>query len=64
MRGLKQTRRFKRLTLVIRSLPDTTIKLAKALANKITGGRTRPGRRSLVWTKVTEGHVNFFEEQA
>ncbi|KAL8831934.1 MAG: hypothetical protein Q9191_000574 [Dirinaria sp. TL-2023a] len=64
MHGLKRTRKFKRYTLVVRSIPNKTIKFGKALAHKFTGGRTRPGRRSLVWTKDTEGHTNFFEEQA
>ncbi|KAL8788935.1 MAG: hypothetical protein Q9195_007050 [Heterodermia aff. obscurata] len=60
MQGLKQTRRFKRYTLLFRAVPDAIIKAAKLLSYKSSGGRTRPGRRSLVWTVKTRGHMDFF----
>lgn len=62
MRGLKQTRRFKRHFSFVRSIPNYAIRAGKYMTNRITGGKTRPGRRSLVWSKSTEGHVGFFDE--
>ena len=61
MRGLKHTRRFKRFTLVFRAIPDLVIRAAKLLSYKSSRGRTRPGRRSLVWTVKTQGHTDFFQ---
>ena len=61
MQGLKQTRRFKRYTLVFRAIPDLAIKAAKLLSSKSSRGRTRPGRRSLVWTLKTREYTDFFE---
>ena len=60
MQGLKQTRRFKRYTLVFRAIPDLVIKAAKFLSYKSSSGQRRPGRRSLVWTRKTQGHTDFF----
>ncbi|CAF9941663.1 MAG: hypothetical protein HETSPECPRED_003845 [Heterodermia speciosa] len=61
MQGLKQTRRFKRYTLVFRAIPDLVIKAAKLLSSKSSRGRTRPGRRGLVWTMKTREHTDFFQ---
>ena len=61
MQGLKQTRRFKRCTLVFRAIPDLAIKAGKLLSYKSSLGRRRRGRRSLVWTVKTEGHTDFFQ---
>ena len=65
MQGLKQTRRFKRYTLLFRAIPDLVIKGAKRLSYQLSRGgqrgRIRPGRRSLVWTVKTRGHSGFFQ---
>ncbi|KAL8704106.1 MAG: hypothetical protein Q9201_002720 [Fulgogasparrea decipioides] len=50
MKGLKQTRAFKKHTLFVRKIPDTIINLGKLVWHKITRGKSRRGRRSLVWT--------------
>ena len=61
MHGLKQTRRFKRYTLVFRAIPDMAIKAGKRLFRVSRHGERRPSRRSLVWTMKTQGHSNFFQ---
>ncbi|KAL8726506.1 MAG: hypothetical protein Q9166_006669 [cf. Caloplaca sp. 2 TL-2023] len=50
MQGLKHTRWFKKHTLFIRIVPDFVINKGKFIWHKITKGKSRRGRRSLVWT--------------
>ncbi|KAL8811648.1 MAG: hypothetical protein Q9200_001618 [Gallowayella weberi] len=50
LRGLKHTRWFKKHTLFIRLLPDVLITWGKLAWHKLRGGKSRRGRRSLVWT--------------
>ncbi|KAL9034411.1 MAG: hypothetical protein Q9180_005423 [Flavoplaca navasiana] len=50
MNGLKHTRWFKKQTRFIRTVPDVLINWGKLFWHKITRGKTRRGRRSLVWT--------------
>ena len=57
MQGLKMTRWFRKHTRFIRFVPNHTIRLGKLLFWKLNGGRSRRGRRSLVWTEHTEPHV-------
>ena len=54
MQGLKLTRRFKKHTAIFRVIPDMGIKFGKLCFFKITGGKSRKGRRSLVWTADTQ----------
>ena len=54
MQGLRMTRWFKKNTGFVRVLPDMMIKAGKLLFHKVSGGRSRPGRRSLVWTAETQ----------
>ena len=56
MQGLKQTRRFKKYTVLIRVIPDYIIKATKLLDRKTSGGKMRSGRRSLVWTFKAREH--------
>ncbi len=56
MQGLKQTRRYKNYTLFARAIPSYLIKATKWFNSKISGGKMRSGRRSLVWTAKTKGH--------
>lgn len=60
MHGLRQTRRYKRYTLVFRAIPDMAIKAGKRLFRLLGYGQRRPNRRSLVWSIKTQGHSNFF----
>lgn len=57
MQGLRMTRWFRKHTRFIRFVPNHTIRLGKLLFWKLNGGRSRRGRRSLVWTEHTEHHV-------
>ncbi|CAF9941941.1 MAG: hypothetical protein ALECFALPRED_009427 [Alectoria fallacina] len=54
MKGLRSTRRFKKHTRFVRFVPHLLIKFGKFLAFKVVGGRSRRGRRSLVWTAETK----------
>ena len=64
MQGLKQTRRFKKHTLFIRVIPDYIIKTTKSLAYKISGGKIRLERRSLVWsTKIRDNPQLFLPKE-
>ena len=54
MKGLRHTRRFKKYTRVFRIIPQYVISKGKIAWSKISGGRTEPGRRSLVWTAETQ----------
>ena len=54
MKGLRHTRRFKKYTRVFRVVPQHVIKIGKVAWSKISGGRTNPERRSLVWTAETQ----------
>ncbi|KAL6721732.1 hypothetical protein ACLMJK_000837 [Lecanora helva] len=54
MQGLRLTRAWKRYTRLVRVLPDTVIKFGKLCWFKVSGGKSRRGRRSLVWTPNTE----------
>ncbi len=56
MQGLQQTRRFKKHTRFVRILPTYIIKATKWLNHRVSGGRMRPERRSLVWTAKTKEH--------
>lgn len=56
MQGLKQTRRYKKYTLFARAIPGYLIKATKWFDSKISGGKMRSGRRSLVWTAKTKEH--------
>ncbi|KAL8952061.1 MAG: hypothetical protein Q9222_002013 [Ikaeria aurantiellina] len=50
MAGLKHTRWFKKHTLFIRAVPDAAINMGKLIWHKLTKGKARRTRRSLVWT--------------
>ncbi len=54
MQGLRTTRWFKRHTRVVRAVPDGMIRLGKVAFYRVSGGRSRRGRRSLVWTAETQ----------
>lgn len=54
MQGLRYTRGFKKYTAVFRLVPEYGIKVGKLLWWRISGGRSRRGRRSLVWTADTQ----------
>ena len=53
MQGLKLTRRWKKHTRMVRVVPDCGIKFGKFCWHQISGGNSRKGRRSLVWTANT-----------
>ena len=57
MQGLKMTRWFKKHSRFIRFVPNQSIRLGKLLFWELNGGRSRKGRRSLVWTEHTDMHV-------
>ncbi|KAL8887976.1 MAG: hypothetical protein Q9205_006270 [Flavoplaca limonia] len=50
MNGLKHTRWFKKHTRFIRIVPDVLINWGKLFWHKMTRGKSRRHRRSLVWT--------------
>ncbi|KAA6408754.1 MAG: hypothetical protein FRX48_07097 [Lasallia pustulata] len=54
MQGLRLTRRFKKYTAIFRVVPGFGIKLGKLLWWKISNGRSKKGRRSLIWTADTQ----------
>lgn len=54
MQGLRLTRWYKKHTGFARAVPDAVIKFGKLVFHKATGGRSRRGRRSLVWTAETQ----------
>lgn len=54
MKGLKHTRRFKKHTRFVRTVPDTAIRCGKWVWWKVSGGMSRRGRRSLIWTADTQ----------
>ena len=54
MKGMKHTRRFKKYTRIFRVVPQYVVGKGKIVWSKISGGRTIPGRRSLVWTAETQ----------
>jgi len=54
MEGLRRTRRWKRCTRSVGVVLDLVIKLGKVGWFKVSGGRSRRGRRSLVWTADTQ----------
>lgn len=58
MQGLKQTRRYKKHTLYARVIPGYLIKATKELNHRISGGKMRSERGSLVWTAKTNGHLS------
>ena len=53
MQGLRFTRWFKKHTRFVSFVPDLMIRGGKILFFKLSGGRSRRGRRSLVWTAET-----------
>ncbi|CAF9941422.1 hypothetical protein IMSHALPRED_002569 [Imshaugia aleurites] len=63
MRGLRSTRWFKKQTRFVRFVPDLVIRCGKVVFHGISGGRSRRGRRSLVWTADTQsyrlGHLGY-----
>lgn len=58
MEGLKRTRRFKKHTRFIRSVPDIVISVGKMFWWKFSGGKSRKGRRSLVWSENRKKHAD------
>ncbi|KAI4275592.1 MAG: hypothetical protein LQ337_003104 [Flavoplaca oasis] len=50
MNGLKHTRWFKKHTRFVRVVPDVLINWGKLFWHKMTRGKSRRHRRSLVWT--------------
>lgn len=54
MQGLRFTRRFKKYTAIFSFVPSFGIKVGKLLWWRISNGRSRKGRRSLVWTADTQ----------
>ena len=54
MQGLRFTRWFKKHTRFVGVVPDMVIRVGKLIFYKVSGGRSRRGRRSLVWTADTQ----------
>ena len=54
MKGLRHTRRFKKYTRIFWIIPQYVVGKGKIVWSKISGGRTNPARRSLVWTAETQ----------
>lgn len=61
MKGLRHTRYFKKHTRFIKSLPDVVLSLGKLSWWKLSGGKSRRGRRSLIWTEGTKKHADLGE---
>ena len=57
MQGLRMTRWWKKHTRFVRWVPNHAIRLAKWAFWWVNGGRSRRGRRSLVWTEHSDVHV-------
>ena len=53
MQGLRFTRWFKKHTRFVSFVPGLIIRGGKIGGFKVSGGRLRRGRRSLVWTVET-----------
>ena len=53
MQGLRMTRWWKKHTRYIKIIPDLVIRFGKLCFFKISGGKSRQGRRSLIWTADT-----------
>ena len=50
MQGLKMTRWYKKHTRFARFVPNQVLRFGKFVGWKLSRGKTRHGRRSLVWT--------------
>ncbi|KAL8681131.1 MAG: hypothetical protein Q9186_002724 [Xanthomendoza sp. 1 TL-2023] len=59
--GLKHTRWFKKHTLFIRLIPDVIINGGKLAWHKIRRGKSRRGRRSLVWAATCKKNPQVIE---
>lgn len=61
---LHSTRWFKKHTRFVRYLPDKILSFGEWASWRLSGGRTRKGRRSLVWRVDVEKHVSLNVLQA
>ena len=60
MQGLRMTRWFRKHTRFIRFIPNHLLQFGKWIGWKLSGGTTRPTRRSLIWTANTYDHAGIY----